>query len=122
MGLGSNYGPSGDSASCTIILNGGLQECNTGLLPVGSTLIFSLDASLQASLASVGDSATIDYWGTFTPGPLQIYDAGMNLIGTVDLPGSPSDAPEPTSLVLVGSGMIGFVTILRRRIRQRKKA
>jgi hypothetical protein len=75
------------------------------------------DWQAQVYTLSFGDgSATLNYWGTFTP-TIDYYDANGNIIGTYDFPSPPpTTAPEPSTIALLGSTMAGLAAwgLLRR--------
>jgi hypothetical protein len=111
VNVDSNNGVLGD---CSISLDGGYQTCSTGLVPVSSSngnwlTAIAFQASITAS-APLNSSATVDYWGTFTAAPLQVYDQNMNLIQTIDWSTlGTSPVPEPSTLLLLATGCLGLV-------------
>ena len=105
---------------CGLGLSGGIQSCN-GLVAVypGELATFYLSAVLAAVSyaydAPGGSSATINYWGTFTP-TLEYYNASGNPVRGYPFPSPPTPSvPEPASIVLFGSAILGLAA---RRVRR----
>lgn len=106
-----------DDLECGVGLDGGDESNSCGPFAVtpGNYETFYLGGEIIASSFQPGDSASMNYWGTFTPS-IDYYDANGDLIGQYDFP-APAATPEPSTLVMLGSGLLGLAGIVRRRIR-----
>ena len=73
------------------------------------------DALALADGASLADSFTVSFvWlGSGTPGaqPFDVYDPSFNTIDS----GQSAPVPEPATILLVGSGLIGLVVGLKKK-------
>jgi hypothetical protein len=92
-----------DFGSCTIQLNGGSQSCTTGLIPLANDFDVSTGLTAEVLVVSSGESGTVNYWGTLTPGPLKIYDSNKQLVETIDL--AQLAVPEPSCYLLIGTAL-----------------
>lgn len=103
-------------AGCALNIDGSSQvkTCDPVAVTPGELLFFTMQAQLNANGKASGDSAFIDYLGTFTSN-IDYYDANMNLIGQYDFPTPTSETPEPSSLILLGTGLI-MAAVARRRL------
>jgi hypothetical protein len=91
----------------------GTVSCSTGLVLIGGPSIINLNDSFGAGIVvfSPGDSAS--FKATATLGPLDVYDASGNLIEVNDLNSLPAAAPEPASLILLGTGLVCIVVVAK---------
>lgn len=103
------FGGNADGGEFTMILNGTIiAQIDSGSINQGQTLSGTLSAS--APLLAGTNTLEIDITRRFitlpNDTPLQ-YVTGIDVEGTV---------PEPGSLLLMGSGVIGLAGVLRRKI------
>lgn len=73
------------------------------------------DALALADGASLADSFTVSFvWlGSGTPGaqPFDVYDPSFNTIDS----GQSAPVPEPATILLVGSGLVGIIALKRKK-------
>lgn len=68
---------------CSIAANGGYQTCSTGFAEDSTSFLsVAYQAGVTVTAPTTNDSASINYWGTFTVGPLQFYNSSGQPIGT----------------------------------------
>ena len=93
----------------------GSQSCSLQIQPAspGSFATFWFDASIYAASYFRGDSATMNY--RFTPA-LDYYDANGNLVGQFNFSATSSATPEPSTLLMLSSGVLGIAGLVRRKL------
>ena len=109
LGSTAPYAGNADGGEFTILLNGTqIAQYDSGSINQGQTLngILSGTGSLVAGTNTLQIDITRKYISVADLTPLQ-YVTGIDVEGTV---------PEPGSLILMGSGVLGLAGVLRRKI------
>jgi hypothetical protein len=78
----------------------------------------SLPANISAQILALLTPGT--HTATFVVLNNNLIDMGLDFTATVDVaPGGPSVIPEPSSLLLLGTGLVSFARLIVRKVRDR---
>ena len=91
---------------------GGVLDAQLPIIPAPNPYSGEVITDFQASCNGISDVVTYTF-GDLNPGVHTARDFSGQIVGTLTI----ASVPEPSSLMLFGSGVLGLVGVIRRKLR-----